>query len=654
MSVIDKVRSKQAEPAAPKREEPAPAAPVKGAALNWAFSRVHVYSKPWYVSGGVAAAGLMLNEVPTVAVGGLSAVVAVGLWKWAGKRLSDADAAVWGRRRRLAGWAAGAGAVWTTAASAVDWSAGGARAWMLLALAALSAPAAAAHARRVDQLALPAPVAAPAIEAPATLDQWTDMVERIVGNWNTRVANKGRLAGTRLHRIHPVPGGWGATIVTDWDAFDDKTIEAVSDRWEQGVTKVAMVYGVGLMNVTITLDNHDASRARIMVQSQNPLWDAKLWDGSGWNEDGTAVIGIYAGGKPMVYRFYDDGGCWHDLISGATGGGKSELVNVLLCYEIKSGMTASYLIDPQCGQSYGEITDCLAGFAGNIDEARVLLARIEAEMYRRNEAYASMTWTQTLANGRTRQRRGIKTWRPTRELPMLSVTIDEAHTILKDKVCKEIVARLVAMGRKCGIRVRLVTQVPLLTSLGGKMEIRDAVAAGNVIVFRTGNRLSGEVAANGTLPGKPHKLPRRWPNGTTAAGVCYSVGEGSRPEMARTVYIGDDFYDLLFAEDGAPRWEKIAPDLPAPVALPKLTGNAAADAADEEDPNGGGSARDKVLAYFLTRPGELVERADILAEVDVSPRSVGYALSKLTEGDVCPVESVGWGKYMLREEMMAH
>jgi hypothetical protein len=133
---------------------------------------------------------------------------------------------------------------------------------------------------------------------------------------------------------------------------------------------------------------------------------------------------------------------------------------------------------------------------------------------------------------------------PSARLKLVSLTIEEAHAVLADPALKNIVEAIAKMARKCGIKLRLVVQVPLLDQLGGSTTLRDMVAAGNVIVLRTANALSGQVAFNGNMPVDPKSLPREWETVgedgekkfIPTSGLGYVLGPGARSVPARMFF----------------------------------------------------------------------------------------------------------------------
>lgn len=465
--------------------------------------------------------------------------------------------------------------------------------------------------------------------------------------WAGRVA-AGVLASTELVDVKRIGkhGGWQATIILGGQVNDD-LIESKDTKW-----RIARAYSYGLHAVHVTADPNDAGKATLLMLKRNPLWKAVHWDGVGIAADGSAEIAVYVSGATERYHFWNELGAQPDLIAGVMGTGKSETVALLMTMEVMArdalgrGLVASYLIDPQHGQSYTELVDAIAGTAFTLTEQRDLLEGIYAEMLWRNRVLAETPWEQILPNGKKRMRKGLKTWRISAEMPLISVTIDEAHAVLADPLCKVFVEKILAMGRKCGIKIRLITQIPVLSSLGNSSEIAELCKGGNIIIHRTGSSTTGTIAAEGKLGGKPHKLPERWiyeidgeKFSDHTAGVCYLAGAYSRTEIAR-VYWVEDPYNWLF-KDGELIYTPTVVELPDTGVLAGAIAATAAVTATR--------CIDWVRSYFAEHAGQTVVRKDLLAAVGdkYSDRTVMYALSDLKEeGFIAPVGGDQSGQYV--------
>jgi hypothetical protein len=199
-----------------------------------------------------------------------------------------------------------------------------------------------------------------------------------------------------------------------------------------------------------------------------------------------------------------------------------------------------WVIDPQNGQSLPDWVDEVDWFAAGVDEGMKVLRGARALMYARNLVFAGREHTDR--KGRTKK--GMKGFTPTLEYPQINLTIDEAHAILQIPEAVTILAEMGKMGSKCGIKVRLVVHLPLLSELGGSSVLRDMVASGNVFVLRTASRITGQVAFQGALPVDPVTIPRRMPDGSASAGLGFALGADSRRAPMRLDWVEDPL-DLI-------------------------------------------------------------------------------------------------------------
>lgn len=342
-------------------------------------------------------------------------------------------------------------------------------------------------------------------------------------------------------------------------------VSGVMTRGKGGASKlvgmtedVAALFETSIENVAIEPAQGNARRFTVSVFTHNPLRIANRFPGPAQVFSpltGIAVIGGYADCGETLYRFYKRfSGPVHDLISGTSDAGKSRLIEMLLTVERRSPLMASVVIDPQAGQSLpafkstkGSTVHRTAGFATDFAQGLLILILMREEMYARNALLAETPWVDVdEETGEEFDEEGVDSFDPlegpTAGMVLIVLTIDEAHMILKNAIAAALVEDIAKMARKCGIKLRLATQVPLLDQLGGSTTLRDMVAAGNVVVFRTANALSGQVAFNGALPVDPKTLPREWEvereDGTidrvTTAGLGYALGPGARPVPFRT------------------------------------------------------------------------------------------------------------------------
>jgi hypothetical protein len=343
-----------------------------------------------------------------------------------------------------------------------------------------------------------------------------------------------------------------------------------------------------------------------MVLTRNPLEEVHPWPGPHLFDaaEGVAPIGVYPDGAQACYQFWRRGsGAVHGLLAGTSDAGKSRQVDMLLGYERHSGgLVCSWICDPQHGQSLPDWMDHVDFAARTAEEGIVLLRMAVAVMYARNDYLARVEWT----DDRGRRRVGKAHFEPTPAMPLLSLTIEEAHAVLAYEEAVKLAEAIGKMGRKCGVALRLVVQVPLLAQLGNSTTLRDAVAGGNVIVLRTANRLSSPAVL--PMPVDPAQLPRRFPDGSSTAGLGFVLGATDRQAPMRGYYDLDPFGRATAGETvpldaiSAPAAERVAHRAgidyrtPAPTAAPTAT----------EDPGtvtgpGRTTTRDAVLAYLEER-----------------------------------------------------
>lgn len=477
--------------------------------------------------------------------------------------------------------------------------------------------------------------------------------------WSERIgAANGPLPGSTLTNLVRSRGGWSATVqlVPGKHTTDDavgKTTQITSafDRTSGSVV------------VEPTADG-SASRASLLVLDRNPLHQVQPWPGpSAFNTtSGLATIGVHADGTTAPYRFYRLGsGSVHDLIAGTTDSGKSRLLDQLLAAERHSGLAVSWVIDPQRGQSLPDWVDGVDWFAVSVEEGVRMLRAARDVMYARNAHLARIEWI----DEQGRKRRGKGFFDPSPDMPLLSVTIEEAHRVLAVPEAKQMAEEIAIMSRKCGIKLRLVVQVPLLDQLGGSATLRDMVASGNVIVLRTAGRMTGQVAFQGSLPVEPNKLPRQFPDGSSTAGLGFILGPSDRPATMRTYYLDDPYHsatsgtpaelDVLSlnaaGQDYASRGESADGEdrgsREMPAEKPAIPRSQLSDVPEPRQPT---DAKEAVLAVLAER-GE-TQRGQLIAATGYSPRAVTDACKALVDDQ--RIRKTNHGRYALTHPDPGH
>jgi hypothetical protein len=443
------------------------------------------------------------------------------------------------RSRVAAGYAAEAG-VWATAVAATDvtsiagwivWAAGMVR-WAIGSKAWWDA----AEVRRLRGVQAPVDVIAPAAEVQV------DAVQvRAESTWTTLIGcANGPLAGTRLVEFKRLPacevGAAERTRLPNWTAkvvaIVDGSINMRANRPDL-LGRLAAAFRCTYADVSFSADESDVSVGWVRVQPDNVLAETKLWAGpkaTDWRK-GVSRIGRFDDGLPILYQWFTESGAAHDLIGGSSGGGKSELVAQLLLASLHSGgLVIDWVGDPQGGQSFGALKDAVDWFARDKTEITLMLLAAVKEMLRRNDVLA---------------RNNVKTWQPSKEMPLLVVTLDEVQSYIEDPDILTLVEMLAGQGRKCGIKMRIITQIIAAYNLGGSTYIKDQVKTGQTLTFRSETDVAGRSSVEGDSPIDPTALPKVWgPNtcaaGKTTAGLMFVQGIRARDVFGRADFTGND------------------------------------------------------------------------------------------------------------------
>jgi len=537
---------------------------------------------PWTVpvAGLVADAGMSLGQVAAVdAI--LTAPALAGFGYVAAKRILTARAVKAGRierrqktgrrvreiqrRARRVAALAGEASLWAAMLAATDLSTWPGR---IVAAAGMVRWAVGfkpwwdgVEARRLRDVPASVKVETPAeepVEAPDPIRL------RALTTWATLIGcPTGPLAGTELVDFQRLPSCSARqaerTLLPNWSAKVVAKIPGSINMRENRPTllgRIAAAYRCTYADVSFAADESDLSVAWLRVQPDNPLAETKMWAGptsSNWRR-GTSRVGRFDDGQDIVYQWWTKTGAAHDLISGCTGSGKSEFVAQLLLASLHSnGLVLDWVGDPQGGQSYGALKDAVDWFARDKSEITLMLLAALKEMLRRNDELAE---------------NNIKTWQPTKAMPLLVITLDEVQSYIDDPAILELVEKLVGQGRKCGIKMRLITQIPAAYNLGGSTYIKEQLKAGQTVIFRAMTDIAGRSAVEGDCPVDPTALPDKWGKNTcaageTTAGLMFLQGVNGRDVYGRADFTGDDMSVWLLDEEGA---STISPGVFGPAA----------------------------------------------------------------------------------------
>jgi hypothetical protein len=361
------------------------------------------------------------------------------------------------------------------------------------------------------------------------------------------------------------------------------------------------------------------SRGFLTVLGADTLMRTRQWNGKGIDpQTGTAIVGRFADGSAAHFKFFTPRfGTRHALVSGTTGSGKSEVLNLLLFIAIECGYIVPVVLDPQEGQSLPYWRDrCL--YAAGKAECLNMLRGLHAGMLDRSRYLSGLRWDD---DGVPMRGMGFFDHVLT-GLPIVLAIFDEAHMLLSlsgsskdDRKAVELTLDIGRLGRKTGEAMWLATHLPGLSELGGEQALRDMLRGGNAWSGRTANRVSGGMLG---LEKDPSLIPQYFADGKETAGLGYIVGPDNRPDAPmRTDLVPKAMkrrnptvpaLDDRFAEamDRAMRNGGVQMPIPASALL------AAVPPPPEEEPAPPGrTASDAILAVLEEAGGEL-DRGELI------------------------------------------
>lgn len=349
--------------------------------------------------------------------------------------------------------------------------------------------------------------------------------------WQDQVAcPDGSLPHSRLVDVVTTDYGWTGVIVLN------------KGNWRRAVSAANDIAGdLDLPEEMLQIEKamgQSAKRAIIAVFDRNPLQDVQDFPGPNILDTATgrARVGIFYDGEPAHYAFWKPSGPVHSVVYGATDGGKSRFLDMLLGTERHNGIV-SWVCDPQGGQSLPRWREAVDWYEDTAQGGLAMLYNLRNVMYERSARYSLMEWT----DPKGRVLRGRDHFVVGDPDPLISCTIDEAHRVLALPGAVALVLEIVLMARKCGIKLRLVFQGPKANMYGSGPEstdIREQLQSGNTVMFRTASALTDSIG----LPGwevNPSQLPMYWPDKTSTAGLGYIKGPDNRQAMFRGYYDQD-------------------------------------------------------------------------------------------------------------------
>ncbi len=262
-------------------------------------------------------------------------------------------------------------------------------------------------------------------------------LRHIVRRW-PELSEDMQLGGSHVHRAEADKTGFTFTVELRAGMI---AADAVAN-----LSRIESVLQTRPGAVRVLPDPDRANRAFVRVVNRDPLVAPIPWPGSSADSVTEPVtLGLFDNGEPVRLAIVGE----HVLIGGATGRGKSGLLNAILAELSVRGDAVVWGIDMKLGLELAPWRAVLGRLATTADEARALLSAANRVLDARARLLAD--------------RKGRK-WEPSPDEPVLVVAVDERAELSADALA--LLERLARMGRAVGIVLVAVTQRPSVAALG--------------------------------------------------------------------------------------------------------------------------------------------------------------------------------------------
>jgi DNA segregation ATPase FtsK/SpoIIIE, S-DNA-T family len=259
---------------------------------------------------------------------------------------------------------------------------------------------------------------------------------------------------------------------------------------------------------------------------------------SGINVDDNP-IGLFETGAPVFISLINT------LIAGATGAGKSGVMNMIIRALARVPIVAMVGVDMKPGApELGKWKDVLYALATNKQEASELLDKIlEGLTYR----------------GETMRAKGWRKWRATRSEPIICLLIDEVQEIKAAGLMKKL-DRIAAMIRAYGVFVVVATQYPTTANISASIKMNCIQKIGLRVETALADRvIFGEDASR--LGWRPSTI-----DASREGSFFIKSPKYKRPVLARAFWLDDDEVDRENEQ-----WSKARTDVDPDTWEPVLT-----------------------------------------------------------------------------------
>ncbi len=244
----------------------------------------------------------------------------------------------------------------------------------------------------------------------------------------------------------------------------------VSNRLPHGVSYTKLMEPEVTQNLSMAVNHHvvalwseeaglwymvERASGRFGVPNHVNLIDS--WEGKPASKDSyTIPLGMGQNSKP-IYASLED--MVHLLVAGTTGGGKSNMLNVILCTLIRANRPEALklvMVDLKGGLEFGfydSIPHLVRPVVKNRDDVPDLLRYVLAEGEHRMSILAE-SGVQNIGQYNAHRKK---------KMPRMVMIIDEWGDVIgsaKGKECEDILINLVQRMRAVGIHMILATQIP--------------------------------------------------------------------------------------------------------------------------------------------------------------------------------------------------
>jgi|HubBroStandDraft_6_1064221.scaffolds.fasta_scaffold00231_9 hypothetical protein len=372
------------------------------------------------------------------------------------------------------------------------------------------------------------PAVEPAAELPAAPPA-PEADQRIM-DFAARFGSKAPIRSAEIHSVRDIRDGFQfELILAKAEGCTTAAVQAM-------VPAIAALYDVSADQVAVEYtETRSERRARVSVLTVHNAFETDdPWDGASTYdpETGCFRLGRYVDGEPSHWMLHkpDSGGA-AGVIAGVQGSGKTGSAHVIAC---EAGLAkisgrricAVWVGDPQ-EQPFGV-------WRGRADQTAWgelacvhMLLMLYFGMRARAARFGTMEWTDHLGRRNT----GKGWFDPSPDEALIAAFIDEWPRLSAHPIFGPLVIALAAIilkeGRKVGITLYLMTQLPDLSELGERA-IRELLKAFNALAHRT-DGLSKSMLG---IQGDPTKLP------PGVHGTGYLNGPDRRPAaVQRTKHI---------------------------------------------------------------------------------------------------------------------